>query len=311
MELSLLWYNAENLFHPGNDSLPVDDEFTPGGLRHWTPARYRLKLGALAKVIIAAGGWEPPDLVGLCEIEDEGVLKDLVLHPLLRAYRYAYMHCNSPDHRGLDVACLYRPDKIRIHSWRTIPSKGPADGTRDLFHACLLFGREDTLDLFLVHLVSKYRGAGATADLRRQQAQQLQQCMDSVHVAGPGHLVLAAGDFNDDPGSYSLEPLHGAVIGEDTIRDLVPGGPVPHTGTYKYRGRWSHLDQVRWCGPADRYELRASVLALPSLLVRDEEYGGWKPFRTYRGYRYQGGISDHLPLLVQLRPGPSRSPSEP
>ena len=80
-DLCFVWYNVENLFHPDNDSLPGDDEFTPEGLRHWTPARYRSKISVLAKVIIASGGWEPPDLVGLCEVEDSSVLNDLVFIP--------------------------------------------------------------------------------------------------------------------------------------------------------------------------------------------------------------------------------------
>ena len=78
-ESCLVWYNVENLFYPDNDSIAGDDEFTPQGLRHWTWSRYRDKLTALAKVIIASGRGEPPELVGLCEVENALVLEDCVL----------------------------------------------------------------------------------------------------------------------------------------------------------------------------------------------------------------------------------------
>ena len=91
-DVCFVWYNVENLFYPENDSLPGDDEFTPEGLRHWSWSRYRAKLNALAKVIIASGDGEPPDLVGLCEVESARVLEDLCAHPILAAYKYNYFH---------------------------------------------------------------------------------------------------------------------------------------------------------------------------------------------------------------------------
>ena len=81
--LRIMWYNVENLFHPGDDSIAGDDEFTPGGLRHWSFERYRKKLTGLAKVIVAAGRGEPPEVVGMCEVENRMVLEDLVSHPVL------------------------------------------------------------------------------------------------------------------------------------------------------------------------------------------------------------------------------------
>lgn len=309
-DLCFVWYNVENLFHPSNDSLPGDDEFTPEGIRHWTTLRYQLKLTALAKVIVASGKWEAPEMVGLCEVEEATVLEDLVRHPILESYNYAYLHSNSPDHRGMDVACIYRPERIGILGWSAIPSRATLDGTRDMLHVCLTIGKRDTLDLFLVHLVSKYRGSGATAAYRRIQAEQLLHCLDSVHALRSGSPLMAVGDFNDVPHSYSLELLNSVRIGEDSLRWLIPETPLSFSGTYKYRGNWSHLDQVHWCDGAGRFTASASVLDLPPLMCRDEEYGAVLPFRTYYGYTYKGGVSDHLPLVVLLRRRFYQSPAE-
>ena len=37
------------------------------------------------------------------------------------------------------------------------------------------------------------------------------------------------------------------------------------------------------------------------LLTKDPKYPGLTPLSTYRGYRYQGGFSDHLPVLLDLK----------
>lgn len=307
----MVWYNVENLFRPDQDSLPADEEFTPEGLRHWTWTRYHAKLTALAKVIVASGGWQPPGLVGLCEVEGAGVLEDLISHPILEAHQYAYLHSDSRDHRGMDVACLYRPGQIRVLEWSAVPSGLENYGTRDMMHVCLSFGpHKDTLDVFLVHLVSKYGGAGATAEIRKIQAGYLIQRMDSVHGVRPRTSILVAGDFNDGPESYSLEPLRSGRCGRDSLLRVSPDYSQPVAGTYKYRGRWSHLDQIYCCQGEYRFDLSASVLILPPLITRDELYGGLKPKRTYEGYHYQGGLSDHLPLVLRVRPILLESPLE-
>ena len=279
----------------------MDDEFTPEGPRHWTLAKYHKKLTALAKVIVASGRWEPPELVGLCEVEDARVLEDLISHPILESYHYAYLHRDSPDHRALDVACLYRPEQIGILGWSAIPSRVLRGETRDMLHLSFTFARRDTLDLFLVHLVSKYRGAGLSAGSRRMQVVHLLHCMDSVQILRSQSKILAAGDFNDGPESYAMEPLRSLCLGEDSLRWLSPELSLSIGGTYKYRGRWNHLDQIYWCGPEGSYDVSSSVLVLPPLISKDEEYGGLRPRRTYHGYTYVGGLSDHLPLVLLLR----------
>ena len=78
-EIRIMWYNVENLFHPTVDTLHGDDEFTPEGVRHWTYSRYRKKITNAAKVIIAAGLWDPPDVVGLGEIEEASLRRAIVV----------------------------------------------------------------------------------------------------------------------------------------------------------------------------------------------------------------------------------------
>ena len=300
--LRIMWYNVENLFHPEDDSIPGDDEFTPAGIRHWTMERYRKKVTGVAKVIVAAGKGEPPELVGLCEVENRRVLEDLVSHPVLAPYGYRVIHADSPDTRGTDVAAIFRSDRITTTEWSVVnaTASGRGRATRQLLLMEVAWGR-DTLDLILVHLISKFSGEGATALSRREQAVQLTQLVDSLHRCHPDRLKVVGGDFNDPANGYALEPLYSARFGSDSLFHLpLSAGP----GSYKYRGKWSSIDHFFLCGPLEAYRIDGTVFDLPALHAPDETYGGWKPFRTYQGPAYCGGISDHLPLLLLL----SRSP---
>lgn len=292
-ELRLMWYNAENLFHPSDDSLAGDDEFTPEGVRGWSYFRYRQKLVSLARVIVAAGRWEPPDIVGLCEVEGAQVLEDLVAHPILRPYNYSYLHHEGPDHRGMDVACLFRGDRFNPVSREFIsPVEGEGmDQTREMIHLKGAWGRKDTLELFLVHFISRYRGSGITANYRRRQITKLAALIDSVACHAPGNLVVALGDFNDSPKAWSMEPLAHMIL-------------PTHGESYKYRGVWSGIDLSLLGGGGEKYRIRSSVFGYSALLIPDLTYGGEKPFRTYEGYSYAGGYSDHLPVLLDISPLP-------
>ena len=298
-ELRILWYNVENLFHPTDDTIPGDDEFTPEGVRHWTIYRYRKKVTSIAKVIVAAGQWDPPDLVGMCEIEGAAVLEDLVRHPILEPYGYRFIHRDGPDRRGMDVACLYREKRITLAGWNTYaPPVAPGmRPTRDILHVWMSVGAKDTMDLFLVHLISKYSGAGATAEARKNQARGLVRLADSIRNRRPHGLIILAGDFNEEYAGYSLEPVRTSLVGNDSIRKIgLSGGE----GTYRYRGTWSHIDQFMITGQAQRYRVSGSILALQALIIPDGSYGGMKPARTYEGFQYRGGVSDHLPILLDI-----------
>ncbi len=302
----LVWYNVENLFYPDDDSTAGDDEFTPQGLRHWTWSRYRDKLTALAKVIIATGRGDAPELVALCEVENALVLEELCAHPILAPYHYSYLHRESHDHRGMDVACLIRLGSFESVRWETFPFTLPVSETRDLMHISLAWGA-DTLDLFLVHLLSKYGGAGATAFLRSCQTGQLVQFMDSVYAARQRGLIMTAGDFNETYEGYAMEALRAARFGGDSLSVLLPENG---SGTYKYKGRWSPIDQVLVLQSMAHGSIRVSTLQLPALMTEDLQFGGRKPLRTYEGFQYNGGISDHLPLVIDLTPSLFSVPGE-
>ena len=155
-------YNVENLFDCQADSLHDDSEFTPDGLRHWTPVRYYLKREHIARTIVNIGGWEGVAIVGLCEVENEQCMRDLCTQNL-RNLPYSYIHFDSPDVRGIDVAMLYRTDLF--HILQAYPIRVPtANGerpTRDILYVSGTMPEGDTLHVFVCHLPSRLGGASS------------------------------------------------------------------------------------------------------------------------------------------------------
>jgi hypothetical protein len=70
--------------------------------------------------------------------------------------------------------------------------------------------------------------------------------------------------------------------------------------SYKYRGVWSGIDQFLVARESGRHLITGSVFRHQALLTSDEAHGGVKPYRTYSGYRYIGGTSDHLPIILHI-----------
>ena len=165
----VMFYNVENLFDCRHDSLKEDREFLPGGEKKWTPSRYWRKLDALSKVVAAVGEERLPDLVGLCEVENDSVLFDLTRRSSLRALGYRYVAIHSPDVRGIDVALLYQPGSFRLLESREITVPSVDAGFRPTRNVLYVKGRVlsgDTLHVLVCHLPSRL---GATRVSRRHR----------------------------------------------------------------------------------------------------------------------------------------------
>ncbi len=291
-----MFYNVENMFHPSNDPHTGDDDFTPDGVRRWTFYRYNKKITEICKVILAVNQWNPPSFICLSEIENREVLNDIIYHPLLIKNKYSILHRDSRDHRGIDVAMLYRTDHATCidTAWIAIKDKtGRSMNTRDILIAKYLINN-DTLLIAANHWTSKYGGALETEAQRILQAQILGTFVDSVVSAQPSASIIAGGDLNDLEGSVPLQILKN----DFSLQHILP---PPGESTYKYQGRWGSVDHVYTAGRLSPENCSACIPRIPFLLEKDEKYTGERPRRTYRGYAYSGGISDHLPLLLIFR----------
>lgn len=311
--IRIMFYNVENLFHPTNDPEKNDDEFTKEGTRYWTYKRYYDKINKIAKTTIALGEWEPPAVIGLCEIENIKCLKDLVKDSPLKKYGYEIVFQECDDKRGIDVAMLYRPDKFTFVSFESIKLKFPEKGsrpTRDILYTKGIAGN-DTLHLFVNHWPSRYGGQLATVSKRNFAATVLRAKFDSITTSNPEAKIIAMGDFNDHPDDESMESI---LKARKTIKDVKENDLLNlvwqyefKKGTHKYDHEWGILDQfVVTPSLMDSNQtlfttMRATaIFDAPYLLEPEKDGIGKITNRTYIGFKYHGGYSDHLPIYMDV-----------
>ena len=156
--LTIISYNVENLFDCQHDSLKNDSSFLLDGLHHWTYYRYQTKIDRIAQVVVNISGWESVPLVGLCEVENARCLSDLCYR--LKRFNYQFVHYESPDERGVDVALLYDSTKVNILNSKPLRVDLLGDKTRDVLYACCLVNKCDTIHAMVCHLPSKLGGSG-------------------------------------------------------------------------------------------------------------------------------------------------------
>ena len=281
---TLMSYNVENFFHPEHDSLKNDYEFTVDGTRHWSYTRYNAKAEAIARVIVNAGELnDPPTIVGLCEVENEACCKKLTY--LLRNCHYDYVHYESPDERGIDVALLYRQEQFEVlHSRPVEVYLDSLTHTRDILYIEGVTPQKDTLHLMVCHLPSQLGGTQASMWKRAAAKKVIQGLTDSIYALQPQAKIVVMGDMNGEP-KDDIRGLKNMMVGTKML-------------TYKYKGLWSCIDQF-YLSPAMEAVATPTVFNPDWLQEEDTKYLGLKPKRTWVGYKYQkGGFSDHLPILL-------------
>ena len=296
-ELCVVSYNVENLFHPKHDSIITSErvneltnerviekddwEWTPEGERRWSYARYYRKVENIARVLTNIGEWQGVDVVGLQEVENALCVKRLC--NTLRRGEYDFVHYESPDKRGIDVALIYKKARVDTLSSRAISIQHSDFRTRDILYVCAQVDKQDTIHFFVCHLPSQ-RGGKAESEWKRRAAKDvLEQAVDSVYRTNPEAKIIVMGDMNS------------ADLTVKGLKDERMKGE----GTHKYQGRWTFLDHF-YVSPALDSLSQAKVYDAEWIQETDEKYMGLKPKRTFNGFKYQNGYSDHLPIVLHV-----------
>ncbi len=302
--LKIMFYNVENLYDPFNDTLTDDDEFTPGETRHWNYTRFKKKVLSLSRVIIACGEGELPVLVGMCEIENRFVLNKLLTDSPLNQSRYAILHRDSPDPRGVDVALLYDTlffQPVNTEFLQVIFAENTRSTTREILYCKGRFLQNDTLHVFVNHWPSNYGGSASSDARRTLTATLVREKTDSILRLNPLASIVIMGDMNEGPDGDNLKLLKNAADESSVLLTDYSGIPA-FQGTHKFRGNWEILDHMLFSnGLKERYSPVFQIVTIPFLLEEDEGFTGKRPYRTFAGPTYKGGFSDHLPVLLRIK----------
>jgi exonuclease III len=307
---TVAFYNVENLFDTVDDPHTFDDDFTSEGKKHWNTKRYRDKIKKLGTVISKLGNEQslhPPALVGLVEVENAKVVHDLANSADLRKHHYDFVHYDSPDDRGIDVALLYNKQFFELLGSENFPlyledTQGKRDYTRDIL---VVYGN---LNGELVHILVNHwpsRGEGKEkSEFKRIEAAKLaKNIINEIQAKSFDAKIIIMGDFNDDPTSKSIKEH---LVTEDFYNPMESLLDRDSVGSLTYKSKWNLFDQIiitkNFLKPeSGKHHLKyAEVFNKGWLKIFRGKLKG-SPFRTYIGPWYQGGFSDHFPVYLYLK----------
>ena len=309
------FYNLENLFDTIHQRGKNDYEFLPDGVNKWSTKKYSNKIKNIARVLDGMASSVPsPGLaaVGVCEVENAAVLRDLVASEPLVRRGWSFIHFESPDARGVDCALLYNPKLFKPTDARLVPYVAAKSDTTYITRGFLVVKGNiggEVLHLIVNHSPSRY----AKSPVRERAGVLVRQLKDSIVGADPKAKVIVLGDLNDNPDNKSVGESLGAVRNKkdaSAASDLYnPWWNILRKegrGTQKYRGKWNLFDQIIVSG--NLVNGKSSVLGFYKAEIFSRDYmfqskGKYKGNikRTHAGGVWLNGYSDHLPVIVYLR----------
>lgn len=307
--VTVAFYNLENLFDTKDDPNTLDRDFLPWGKKFWTEKKYRKKIFKMGKAIsnIAKNTTgKSPVLVGLAEVENASVVKDLIASKHLKESNFNFVHYDSPDERGIDVALLVNEDYFKVEYSETIPisiyeSNGVKDYTRDVLYVQGYLNDEE-VHVFVCHWPSRRDGADLTSHKRIQASEQLSAFIEANEGINAFSKLIIMGDFNDNPVDESIKEY----LVTDSLYNPFEKLMNITRGSLSHYSKWYLFDQIIFSHNFFKLEKNkhsfqnAEIFDAPFLTEWEGRNKG-NPFRTYSGKRYLGGYSDHFPVYINLK----------
>lgn len=291
---TVAFYNVENMFDTINDPVTDDGDFTPRGKYRWNAEAYNAKISNIAKVAAMLKA----DILGLAEVESSGVLDDLINTKEME--NYDYVHFDSRDSRGIDVALLYDVTKVELTEVKPLVYKNGAYNSRDILYVyCKLNG--NPVHILVCHLPS----VNSRAKYRRMAVNSVRYYVNSIAAHDKSAKIIVMGDFNFNPRSKNANALrignNGATGLHNPFKQLHDKG----YGSYMYRGKWNMYDMIfvnrnMLTGHGLRYIDGSERIFIRDFLI--DQSGRFKgyPLRAISNDRFTGGYSDHLPVYINL-----------
>lgn len=303
-QITIGWWNMENVFDCVDDPGSGDDEYLPQGKKQWTHEKLHRKLLTLSRVINDMN----PDVLGFCEVEHESLIDSLLKYV---PRKYGKVYYESSDRRGIDMGMIYDKSKFSLVDSKKhpIPTKGRP--TREIIEISLSYlplfykgdGRGEVLHFLLNHWPSRLGGQLESEPRRLIAAAIARRIIDDILAKDSTARIIVLGDFNDEPFDRSISEVlraSGKITQVKTANDLFNSTihfVQEKKGTHYYSGKWSVIDQII---------ISRSLLVSGSLVIADtssimlfkrdymlSKSGQPLPFS-------RGGCSDHLPILLPL-----------
>lgn len=313
------WWNVENLFNVKNDPDRSEKLQRALGkeLNGWTTSVLNKKLNQLASIIMQINGGAGPDILGVCEVENEKVLNKLIQTLSSLGRSYDKVHADTQDRRGIDVAFLYDADKYEVNADEVFNHFIlRRNATRDLLQVSF-FTTPDNNRLVLIgnHWPSRSGGELESEPYRIMAAETLAYFHERiVEIHGRHQAVVVMGDFNDEPFNRSLVEYALSERVERRVKSLRSRNPYLFNltwnlmgqgiGTHFYNGTPGILDQVLVNRPVLRddspFEVDTETVEILRFPDMTTSSGGPRRFgRPSSPSSFDDqGFSDHFPIAA-------------
>lgn len=312
-EMTVAFYNVENLFDTIDTPNKIDEEFVPADPKNWNTERYFKKMNDLAKVISSIDPDKLPDIVGVCEIENNTVLSDLAKSKMLKKANYQIVWNDGPDERGIDCALLYNPKTMKLISQQFLKVVNPLDtafATREIVYVQGAI-KNEVFHIFVNHWPSRRGGQDGSNNDRVLAATVLRNKVDQIFAENENSNIIIMGDMNDEPINASISEVLKALPSDQPVKNnqlvnLMYAEAVSGLGSYAYKGEWDMIDNLIVSGYLINKKSGLKTTADNGYIFHQpfmefvNDKGEMSPNRTY-GRTYFGGVSDHFPVYLNLK----------
>ena len=321
MEYYFAWWNLENLFDLHDSAERPDwlQRKLNRELDGWNADVLDIKLDQLAQIIKRMNNGCGPDLLGVCEVEGRVVLDKLLRKLDLPGRKYAVIHSDTGDGRGIDVAFIYdlklfrKPYKSYVFNHVVLKR----NATRDILQVNFKTRGSQPIDFVVIgnHWPSKLGGDLASEPYRIMAAETLSYWLERIPEKFAKEVpVVVMGDFNDEPFNRSITDYALALKDSDKVRSRRTRRPVLFNLMWEiqedgvgshYYDDWSMLDQMMINRCLLNGDNGLTLVPKSCGIYRDADMlKRGKPRRFGRPSSSSfdtAGFSDHLPIYMRIR----------
>ncbi len=310
---TIAFYNLENLFDTIDNS-KTKDEYSPIlKMKGNKTKAYWNKINNMARVLSEIGkekSGKSPAIIGIAEIENDTVINDLLNSEYLKNKKYDYIHIESHDWRGIDVALLYRttvfsPSDYKVYELKAWNDKGYRVKTRNQL---LVSGYLDSelIHIIVNHWPSQRGGANKTEYLRKKSAELNSTIISELRNQNQNAKILTIGDFNDDPNSISIKKMLNSK--SESLYNPFEKMFKRGIGSLGFRDNINLFDQIIFSSNLfvknsnyTSYKFYKAGIFNPKYLINSKgQYKGY-PYRSWSNNdTFTGGYSDHFPVYIYL-----------
>lgn len=316
----IYWWNLENLFDI--EGSPRRSEFLNNHLgselHGWNATVLDKKISNLTSIISKFNDNQGPDILGVCEVENEFVIQLLINAMNIALNRqYAFVISEGEDKRGIDTALIYDTAKYGSEQLTFSLRIIKRNSTRDLFQVHINTANGNKLVCILNHWPSRSGGELTSEPFRIMVAENLSYWIERIYEEqGKNASILLMGDFNDNPynksiTNYLMAINNKALVKSNRVRlkyfyNVMHQFLDAQIGTFVFGNEYNMLDQfmVSKSILSEKTSLPFKLSSVAIIDFPELTSGAYKKpvkFGRPNSSKFnQNGYSDHLLIKIVL-----------